>query len=86
MILCGTGSFICYFYVGVFKYVGNFSDFLSERSKCSTFALFLLLNMLMLCLVCFKGFFSYSSCCNMPFIVFISVFHSSFLIGNCEVY
>jgi hypothetical protein len=26
VFLCGIGSFICYFYVGVFKYVGNFPD------------------------------------------------------------
>jgi hypothetical protein len=49
MFLYCIGSFICYFYVGVFKYVGNFSDFFSEICKYGPFALFLLLIMSVCC-------------------------------------
>jgi hypothetical protein len=34
VFLCGAGSFICYFYAGVLKYVGHLSDFFSEVRVC----------------------------------------------------
>jgi hypothetical protein len=49
VFLYGIGSFLCYFYVGVFKCVGNISELFSEVSKCALLALFSLLIMLVCC-------------------------------------
>jgi hypothetical protein len=47
--LYGIGSFIFYFYVGVFKYLGDFSDFLPEVYKCAAFYLVFFMAVLVCC-------------------------------------
>jgi hypothetical protein len=49
VFLYNIGSFICYTYIDVFKYVDHFSEFFSEICKYGPFLLFLLLIVLVCC-------------------------------------